>query len=153
MRRIILVGTVMALIFTVAADTASAQLLFKKIKQRRREELRAEIHARLSDELSTKMETDMAREMKIATDTIKAATEAKDECEHLRDWSCDGEVPIRHIPKLITYPEYHTSLVGRRKHTGCSAFISGFLVNRRFKRVGNHQQKLFIRLIDRRLII
>ena len=77
MRRIILVGTVMALIFTVAADTASAQLLFKKIKQRRREELRAEIHAQLSDELSTKMETDMAREMKIATDTIKAATEEK----------------------------------------------------------------------------
>jgi hypothetical protein len=67
----------MALIFTLAADTASAQLLFKKIKQRRREELRAELHAQLSDELSTKMETDMAREMKIATDTIKVAVEEK----------------------------------------------------------------------------
>ena len=77
MRRIILVSTVMALVFTVAADTASAQLLFKKIKQRRREELRAELHAQLSDELSTKMETDMAREMQIATDTIKAAAEEK----------------------------------------------------------------------------
>jgi hypothetical protein len=61
----------------MAADTASAQLLFKKIKQRRREELRAELHAQLSDELSTKMETDMTREMKIATDTIKAAAEEK----------------------------------------------------------------------------
>ena len=77
MRRIILVSTVMALVFTVAADTASAQLLFKKIKQRRREELRAEIHAQLSDELSTKLDNDLAREMQIATDTIKKAAEEK----------------------------------------------------------------------------
>jgi hypothetical protein len=67
----------MALVFTVAADTASAQLLFKKIKQRRREELRAEIHAQLSDELTTKMDNDIAREMKIATDTISKAADAK----------------------------------------------------------------------------
>ena len=77
MRRIILVCTVMALVLTVAADTASAQLLFKKIKQRRREELRAEIHAQLSDELSTKLDNDLAREMQIATDTIKKAAEEK----------------------------------------------------------------------------
>ena len=77
MRRIILVSTVMALVFTVAADTASAQLLFKKIKQRRREELRVEIHAQLSDELSTKLDNDLAREMQIATDTIKKAAEEK----------------------------------------------------------------------------
>jgi hypothetical protein len=77
MRRIVLVCTVMALVFTVAADTASAQLLFKKIKQRRREELRAEIHAQLSDELSTKLDNDLAREMQIATDTIKKAAEEK----------------------------------------------------------------------------
>jgi predicted DNA-binding protein (UPF0278 family) len=67
----------MALVFTVAADTASAQLLFKKIKQRRREELRVEIHAQLSDELSTKLDNDLAREMQIATDTIKKAAEEK----------------------------------------------------------------------------
>ena len=77
MRRIVLVCTVMALVFTVAADTASAQLLFKKIKQRRREELRAEIHAQLSDELSTKLDNDLAREMQIATYTIKKAAEEK----------------------------------------------------------------------------
>jgi len=77
MRRIILVCTVMALVLTVAADTASAQLLFKKIKQRRREELRVEIHAQLSDELTTKMDNDIAREMKIATDTISKAADVK----------------------------------------------------------------------------
>jgi len=68
---------VMALVLTVAADTASAQLIFKKIKQRRREELRAEIHAQLSDELTTKMDNDIAREMKIATDTISKAADVK----------------------------------------------------------------------------
>lgn len=77
MRKLILFMVVFGMIGTVVADTASAQLLFRKIKQRRREELRAELHAQLQDELSTKMDADMAREMKIATDTIRSAAEAK----------------------------------------------------------------------------